>query len=109
MGVERNEYIMMGLFLKELPFSQWDDEYLPYIEGWADETLSITPISEMSNEGYVIGRVVVRGRSDVGIELTAISDKSIPDKAVIVKEIKKKLKISATEEEIKLYTFSHWS
>ena len=108
MGVQRTEHIVMGLFLKELPFNQWDDKYLPYIEGWVEETLSIIPISGMSDEGYVIGKVIVQGDSDIGIELTEIKNNEIPFKRDVVEEILKKLKIFAAEEEIKLYAFSHW-
>jgi hypothetical protein len=108
MGVDRSEHVMMGLFLKEVPFDYYEDEYLRYIEGWAEETLSIVPISSMSDEGYVIGRTIVQGDSDVGIELTEIKGDSIPTRAEVVKEILEKLKISAAEVEIKLYIFSHW-
>ena len=108
MGVNRSEHVMMGLFLKVLPFDQWDDKYLPYIEGWKDETLSIIEINQVcGDEGYVIGRIVVDGDNYEGIKLTEIKD--TPAQSEVMEEILEKLKISATEEEIKLYIFSHWS
>ncbi len=109
MGVERSEYVMIGLYLKELPFDYWADEYLRYIEGWAEETLSIIPISNITGEGYVIGRVLVQGDSYAGLELTEIDSDDLVMDSEVLKEIEEKLKISAVEEEIRLYAFSHWS
>ena len=108
MGVYRKENIMIGLFLQELPFDYWDDAYLRHIEGWVDETLYVVQISDYDNQGYVIGRDILSGDSDIGIELTAIDIESIPSKAEVRKEIEDKLKISVTEEEIKIYAFSQW-
>lgn len=109
MGVQRSEYVMVGVFIKELPFSQWDDEYERYICGFADETLWIKSLSGCTDEGYIIGRVMVNGDSYIGIELTSFEVDLPSMRTEVATEIKEKLRMDIAEEEIKLYAFSSWN
>ncbi len=108
MGVGRIEYVMVGVFFKKLPFDRWADENERYICGFKDETLAAITLSDMTDEGWVIGRVIVRGDSNVGIELTSFQDNLTPIRFQVGSEIKDKLGINVDIDKIKCYSFTSW-
>ena len=113
MGVDRSEYVMVGVSVEKLPFDKWEDKYERYICGFPDESLEVIGISECTGKGgYVIGRVIVRGDSDVGIEKVDIGPEltiALTNHASLVSEIKEKLGMDVELEDIKCYAFTSWS
>lgn len=108
MSVNRQEYVMVGVFRKELPFDEFEDKYEPYCCGMDNEPLWIITLSNYSDEGYVIGRALANGDSDTGIELKAITDDISQITLDLPAEIGEKLDITVSQDEIKLYAFSSW-
>ena len=116
MSFQRSEYVMMGIFLKELPFDRWADKYEPYICVYADNpinivavSINIVAVSEACNEGFVIGKVLSEGSGYEGVELMSIDDDLVQLKKDIPAIIKEELDMDVSVEDVKLYTFSAWS
>lgn len=109
MSFQRSEYVMMGIFIKELPFNRWNDEYEPYICGCPDVPIWIVSISEACDEGFVIGNVLSSGSGYEGVELTSIDEDLVKLKKEIPSMIKEELDMNVSIKDVKLYTFSSWS
>jgi hypothetical protein len=109
MSVHRTEYVMMGVFIKELPFDKWDDKYEMYVCGASNASIWVVALSDCSDEGHVIGKVLSMGDSYEGVELMSIDDDLVQLKKDIPAIIKEELDMDVSVEDVKLYTFSSWS
>lgn len=109
MGVCRREYVMVGVYVDDLPFDRWADENERYVCGFPDEPLEAIALSDITNDGWVIGRVLVRGDSDIGIKRVSFPDNLTPIRFELIAEIKEKLNMDVAIDDIKCYTFTTWS
>lgn len=109
MSLDKQEYIMIGVHLQELPFDYFAEEYKQYQEGRPNETLFMTKVSD-SKSGFVIGRLLITTDCDCGTNLTVISevDNMSQIRKELVFEIKEKLGLNINVNDIHLYIFSIW-